>query len=173
MLDFHSSKGRPFRFLERWVEHLVFSDFIKENWRVSASTSIVHSEFADQVKRWNKDVYGHIATRKKLLTKKLQSIEIERDIRNSTYLNQVEMEVKGDLENVLHHEEILWRQKARCDWSVLRDRNTNFFHTRTLRRRKQNQITILKTGLGEWIMDEEQLKIEAVNFYTTLHGSRK
>ncbi|XP_017629229.1 uncharacterized protein LOC108472231 [Gossypium arboreum] len=73
--------------------------------------SIAHSEFTDQVKRWNKDVYGHIFTCKKLLTRKLQSIEIERDRRNSDYLNQVEMEVRGELENMLHHEVLLWHQK--------------------------------------------------------------
>ncbi|KAG8485687.1 hypothetical protein CXB51_019012 [Gossypium anomalum] len=98
---------------------------------------------------------GNILTRKRVLTKKLHNIEIERSRRNSAFLSQVEIEVREDLENVLYHEEILWRQKARCDWLTLGDRNTKFFHTRTLRRRKQNQITALKNDLGEWIMDEE------------------
>lgn len=40
-------------------------------------------------------MYNHIFTRKKLLTKKLKSIEIEQDRRDSTYRNQVEMEVRG------------------------------------------------------------------------------
>ncbi|KAK5792155.1 hypothetical protein PVK06_033269 [Gossypium arboreum] len=80
------------------------------------------------------------------------------------------MEVREDLDNVLYHEEILWRQKARCDWLVLGDRNTKFFHTRTLRRRKQNLITALKNELRDWIMDEEQLKTEAVNFFKALYG---
>ncbi|XP_052485201.1 uncharacterized protein LOC105780926 [Gossypium raimondii] len=71
-------RWHPFRFLAGWVEHLVFSDFVKENLRVSANMSTVHSKFTNQVKRWNKDVYGHIATRKKLLTKNLHSIEIEQ-----------------------------------------------------------------------------------------------
>lgn len=88
--------------------------------------SMVHSEFTEQVKRWNKDVYGHIFTRKKLLTRKLKSIKIERDRRESSYLNQVEMEVGEELENVLHHEEVLWRQKAQCDWLVLGTDIQNF-----------------------------------------------
>ncbi|XP_016675259.1 uncharacterized protein [Gossypium hirsutum] len=52
----HSSQGRPFRFLAGWVEHPAFSDFVKENWKVSSNMSTVHSEFTDQVKRWNKVV---------------------------------------------------------------------------------------------------------------------
>ncbi|KAA3487462.1 Retrovirus-related Pol polyprotein LINE-1 [Gossypium australe] len=80
------------------------------------------------------------------------------------------MDVREELENVLHHEEILWRQKVQCDWLVLGDHNKKFFHSRTLRRRKQNRITALKNGLGEWIMDDGQLKLEAVNFYSNLYG---
>lgn len=51
-----------------------------------------------------------------------------------------------------------------------RDRHTKFFHTCTLRRKKQNKITALKNDLGDWIMDKDQLKTEAVNFYNTLYG---
>ncbi|KAH1091031.1 hypothetical protein J1N35_018288 [Gossypium stocksii] len=107
-----SFKGSQFTWKKRKImEHLdraiSFSDFVKENWRAYASMSTVHSEFTDQVKRWNKDVYGYIAICKKLLTKKLHSIEIKRDRSNSAYLSQVEMEIREDLENVLHHEEIL------------------------------------------------------------------
>ncbi|KAA3473664.1 Retrovirus-related Pol polyprotein LINE-1 [Gossypium australe] len=101
---------------------------------------------------------------------KLENIKIERDRTNSDYLKQVEMDIREELGNVLHHEEVLWRQKAHCDWLVLGDRNTNSFHTSTLRRPKQNRITSLKNGLDEWIMDDEQLKLEAVNFYSTLYG---
>ncbi|KAH1083414.1 hypothetical protein J1N35_023175 [Gossypium stocksii] len=82
------------------------------------------------------------------------------------------MEVRRELENMLHHEELLWHQKARCDWLVLSDCNTKFFHTCTLKRRNQSKITTLKNEEGEWIMDEEQLKLEAVNFNMTLYGER-
>ncbi|KAH1082723.1 hypothetical protein J1N35_022484 [Gossypium stocksii] len=71
---------------------------------------------------------------------------------------------------MLHHEEVIWRQKAHYDWLVLGDHNTNSFHTRTLRRCKQNRITTLKNGLDEWIMDDEQLNLEAVKFYSILYG---
>ncbi|MBA0645776.1 hypothetical protein Goklo_013832, partial [Gossypium klotzschianum] len=47
--------------------------------------------------RWNKYVYGHIATHKKFLTRKLQNIEIEYDRANSVYLNQVDIEVRKDI----------------------------------------------------------------------------
>ncbi|KAG8495702.1 hypothetical protein CXB51_013535 [Gossypium anomalum] len=53
----------------------------------------------------------------------------------------------------------LWnKEKARCDWLVFGDRNTGFFHRRTLQRRKHNRIVALKNQAGEWIMDEDVLK---------------
>ncbi|KAA3481303.1 reverse transcriptase [Gossypium australe] len=159
----HSPKGRSFRFLAGWIEHPSFP-------RMSGSMSTLHSKFTDQVKNWNKEVYGHIFTCKKLLSCKLEHIEIEQDKSSSEFLEQVEMDVREELENVLHHEEILWQQKACCDWLVLGDWNTKFFHFRALRRRNQNKITALKNSLGEWIMDDDYLKLEAVNFYSKLYG---
>ncbi|KAH1105925.1 hypothetical protein J1N35_009693 [Gossypium stocksii] len=102
--------------------------------------------------------------------RKLERIEIEHDRTNLEFLNQVNMDVKEELENVLHHEEVLSRKNGHCDWLVLRDCNTKFFHSRTLRRCKQNKITTLKNGFGELIMDDYQLKLEAVKFYSNLYG---
>ncbi|KAG8483541.1 hypothetical protein CXB51_023295 [Gossypium anomalum] len=110
--DTHSLQGRPFRFLAGWIEHPLFSDFVKENWKMSASMSSIHSKFTDQVKIWNKEDYGHIFTSKKFLSYKLEHIDIERDRTNSKFLKQVKMDTREELDNVLHHEEILRRQKV-------------------------------------------------------------
>ncbi|KAG8472468.1 hypothetical protein CXB51_034280 [Gossypium anomalum] len=80
------------------------------------------------------------------------------------------MYIREEFETVLHHKEILWRQKVHCDWLVLGDHNTKFFHTCTLRRRRHNRISALKNCLGDCVMDDEQLKIEAINFYSNLYG---
>ncbi|KAA3481649.1 Endonuclease/exonuclease/phosphatase [Gossypium australe] len=68
---------------------------------------------------------------------------------------KVELETREELESVLHHEELLWRQKARCDWLIFGD---PFFHKRTLQRKKHNCIAALKNQVREWVMDEEELK---------------
>ncbi|KAL1111728.1 hypothetical protein V6Z11_D02G080200 [Gossypium hirsutum] len=98
--DFYSSKGCPFRFLTGWIEHPGFSNFVKENWSISDSMLMTHSNFTNKVRHWNKDVYGHITSCKNHLF---------------PYLHQLEMEVREELDNILHHEELLWRQKVKCD----------------------------------------------------------
>ncbi|KAH1046922.1 hypothetical protein J1N35_037706 [Gossypium stocksii] len=122
-----------------------------------------------QVKRWNKEVYGHITNRKNLLMRKLNNVQKAIDRNNSAFLNQIELGIREELDSVLHHEELLWRQKARCDWLAFGDRNTKFFHRRTLQRRKHNRIIALKNQMGDWIMDEDVLKQEAVTFYENLY----
>lgn len=108
--------------------------------------------------------------RKYLLKKKLDNVQKAIDRRSSALLNQVELEIREELESVLHHEELLWRQKARCDWLVFGDRNIRFFHRRTLQRRKHNRIVALKNQAGEWVTNEDELKQEAVSFYRNLYG---
>ncbi|KAH1096999.1 hypothetical protein J1N35_013920 [Gossypium stocksii] len=55
---------------------------------------------------------------------------------NSESLSNREIDVRWELEEVLNHEELLWKQKSRCDWLKLGDKNSKFFHSRTMHRRK-------------------------------------
>ncbi|KAA3465651.1 reverse transcriptase [Gossypium australe] len=54
---------------------------------------------------------------------------------------------------MLHHEELLWKQNARCDWLVFEIR------------RKHNRIVALKNRTGEWVTDEYELKQEAKSLW--------
>lgn len=74
-----------------------------------------------------------------------------------------------ELEEVLHHEELLWKHKSRCDWLYLGDHNTRFSHRRTLQRRKSNCISILKNREGEWIFEEVELQQKAIKFFQRLY----
>ncbi|KAA3469799.1 tyrosine decarboxylase 1-like [Gossypium australe] len=76
------------------------------------------------------------------------------------------MEVRDELENILDHEDLFWRQKARCDWLQLGDRNTNFF----IVRRKFNRITSLRIDNWEWCSDQDILQNKAVEFFGKLYG---
>ncbi|KAH1055801.1 hypothetical protein J1N35_033866 [Gossypium stocksii] len=129
-----------------------FKRFVKKHWDFQGNMSNTQASFTAQVKTWNKDVFGHVIHRKNLLKKKLDNIQKAIDRRSSTYLDRVEMDIRGELEEVLHHEELIWRQKARCNWLVFGHRNTRFFHRKALQRRKHNRIVALKNQEDEWIM---------------------
>ncbi|KAK5793330.1 hypothetical protein PVK06_034473 [Gossypium arboreum] len=117
------------------------------------------------LKDWNKNTYGHITTRKRNLIHKLLTIQKKMDLLDTNHLAPIEMEIRHELENVLHHEELLWKQKARCDWLYLGDSNTKFFHTRTMQRQKNNHISAICNSLSDWLFDPEAIELEASNFF--------
>lgn len=82
----------------------------------------------------------------------------------------MDLKFRQELKNVLHHKELLWKQKARCDWLHLRDRNTKFFHSCTLQRRKNNRIFAICNTDGDWIYDPETIKAKANIFFQKLYG---
>lgn len=59
-------------------------------------------------------------------------------------------------------------QKSQVNWLRYGDRNTNFFHTCTLVRRRRNKIEILKDDNGNWVEDDEKLKNIAVEYFSDL-----
>ena len=49
--------------------------------------------------------------------------------------------------------------KSRVGWIVEGDRNTKFFHTSTLVRRRSNKIVRLRNSVGEWITDSNLIRL--------------
>ncbi|KAH1121486.1 hypothetical protein J1N35_004646 [Gossypium stocksii] len=103
---------------------------------------------------------------------KLVKIQNVLDLSRSSSLFQKELIVRDELENILHHEEMLWKQKSRCEWLNLGDHNTNYFHKGTVLRRNFNKITALYNTDREWIFDFEILKKEMINFFQNLYGEK-
>ncbi|KAA3458339.1 reverse transcriptase [Gossypium australe] len=128
----NAQRGRPFRFIAGWTKHANFKDLVSSKWRYSGNMADSLSEFTSHVKEWNRR------------------------------LANLEMEVRDELETVLNHEEILWRQKARCDWLQFGDRNTKYFHSHWIQRRKFNHILALRINNGEWCSEQDILRDEAI-----------
>ncbi|KAG8479287.1 hypothetical protein CXB51_029072 [Gossypium anomalum] len=104
--------GRPFRFLAGWIEHPGFDNFFKDNWECFGNFSDSLGKFTYKLKKWNKNVYGNITTRKKDLIKRIASIQRISDYYGTHHLNQMDLSLCHELVNVLHHEKLLWRQKT-------------------------------------------------------------
>ncbi|KAH1083255.1 hypothetical protein J1N35_023016 [Gossypium stocksii] len=88
----------------------------------------------------------------------------------TSQLAQKELEIRDELENVLDQEDLLWRQKAHCDWLQLGDGNTRFYHSRTIKRREFNHISTLRLDNGDWCSDQDVLQAKAVEFFERLYS---
>jgi hypothetical protein len=74
-------------------------------------------------------------------------------------LYKIEKTLREDYFTILKLEEELWALKSRMGWVVERDRNTKFFHTSTIVRRRANKIVRLGNSVGEWIIDNELIHL--------------
>lgn len=77
---------------------------------------------------------------------------------------RLEWKLRKELEEVLSREELLRYKKSRKEWISHGDRNTSFFHKKTITRRKKNWITAIKNDLGKWLYDNNDIKAHAMNF---------
>ncbi|CAN1146936.1 hypothetical protein LINPERHAP2_LOCUS15567 [Linum perenne] len=162
------SGPRPFRFNAAWFGHDNFSDFLDQSWKRGRDLCLSLQDFQDSCITWNKDVFGHIFKRKRLLERRLQQLELLTQSNRSDRLAAAEESVRIELEKTLWQENLLWLQKSRMQWIKDGDHNTKFFHLSTLRRRKANQIQGLKLEDGTWIFDDPGMKEVAVNHFLDL-----
>ena len=69
----------------------------------------------------------------------------------------------------MSREELLWYQKSRREWIKYGDRNTSFFHQKTITRRACNRITVIRDDGGNWLYEAQEIKTHAVTFFSTLY----
>ncbi|KAH1075440.1 hypothetical protein J1N35_027768 [Gossypium stocksii] len=163
-------RGILFQFSASWVEHPDFFNFMKDQWEFQGNMETSLNKITENLKDWNKNIYGHITYRKRNLIHKLSTTQKQIDLLGANHLALIEIEIRHELENVLHYEELLWRQKARCNWLHLGDRNTKFFHARTLQQRRKIVFLLSATFLVIWLFDPKAIEVEAFNFFQKLYG---
>lgn len=159
---------KPFRFEAAWVTHSQFNDFVRDNWNSCIDWKPRVKNFTDKIKVWNKEVFGHIERKKRRILNRLRGIQGISDLHGNRFLLNLEKELLEDLNLVLTQEEILWHQKSRSAWLIKGDKNTRFFHTRTIIRRRRNRVKMLKSANDTWVEDAGEIRQMIVSFYKQL-----
>lgn len=158
-----------FRFEAAWLTHPNFRSFMNITWKDNVDWESQKSNFTNACKIWNCDVFGDIFARKRRLLNRLNGIQKQTNKEANPFVRRLEAKLLLEYNETLIQEEILWFQKSRSRWLVYGDRNTRYFHTSTIVKRRRNKITSLCTEEGNWISDDEALKSLAVNFYSNLY----
>ncbi|KAF5458995.1 hypothetical protein F2P56_022987 [Juglans regia] len=77
--------------------------------------------------------------------KKLQDVEGPHNSENIKLLQK-------KVGSLLELEDLKWRQRAKCNWYNLGDKNTKFFHACASQRKKKNSIkSVVDSDLKEWV----------------------
>ena len=74
------------------------------------------------------------------------------------FLFNLEKQLLNDYNQTLLQKELLWFQKSRSIWVQFGDRNTKYFHTTTIIRRRKNRVEALRREDGSWSFDAEEIK---------------
>ena len=95
---------------------------------------------------WSKITFGQS---RNTLQEKLRILE--ELTRENTIAHWEEIRrVKDEINTILYHDELHWRQRSRSVWLKAGDKNTQFFHQRASHRRRKNNILGIFYGDGVW-----------------------
>jgi hypothetical protein len=86
-------------------------------------------------------------------------------------LQSLEQRLQGELNDILRKEELMWFQRSRAKWLKDGDRNTRYYHIKTVSRKRINNVIMLKNDNGQWIEDVTDLQNLATNFYKKLFSN--
>ena len=79
--------------------------------------------------------------------------------------------LKTEINTLLHHEEVFWRQWSRSLCLKIGDKNTRFFHQKASQRHTKNNIKGLKDREGIWQSDMSRISNIAKEYYTELFAT--
>ena len=140
-----------------WLSHPYFPDVVREAWARPTDLPQAAFKFTEKAKIWNKNVFGNLFTRKKRVTARLRGIQVALASNPTSFLVNLERDLRVEFMEVSKLEEEFWALKSRITWLVEGDRNRGFYHTTALVRRRRNRISCIKDRVGNWINDEQEV----------------
>lgn len=147
-----------FKFLAPWLEHDGFHHQVEQAWKVRDPWNSNIRRLTTSLARWNNDVYGNIFRQKKRILACLEGIDRKLLESPNERLSHLKKELWTHYNTLLDHEEAYWFHQARSNWLSLGDRNTRYFHQKTLVRRRMNKIEALLNDQDVWVYDDQAIR---------------
>ena len=170
MSGFPQAHGpKPFRFEAAWVYHEDYHHVVHQAWNKGVNGVVDGlNRVKDASIIFNKEVFGNIFRRKRLLAARIAGVQRQLENFDSCSLVRLERSLQVQYNQVLRQEEMLWFQKSRENWVRFGDRNTSFFHTKTMIQRRRNKIDGINISGDVWCTNGDILMHEARNFFKNL-----
>ncbi|KAK8701712.1 hypothetical protein V6N13_020091 [Hibiscus sabdariffa] len=166
-----SPRSTNFRYFSGWLFHRDFKRLVRDNWDSSIPIMEAVNNFSIDAEKWNAEVFGAIGRSKKILMARLRGVQRILDKRRTQSMLKLELKLLEELEQLLDQEEMLWKHKSRIDWVKFGDRNTRYFHSKAVLRRRRKSICSLRINDGEWCDDESTLREAVVSYYAGLFST--
>jgi len=96
----------------------------------------------------------------------MQSFSLQKSLAKD--LRAEFLGVSKTLDDLLLKQEIFWAQRSRVAWLKHGDKNTKFFHSKASQCRRRNHIKGIKNSEGDWVEEEEDIVVVAVDYFDNL-----
>jgi hypothetical protein len=153
-----------------WLSHPNFMNVVIQAWSCSNLCDSINS-FTHLVTSWNRHTFGNIFIRKRRVLNRLNGIQHALACSPSVALACLEKSIRLEFLTILNQEEEFWALKSRLGWVLEGDRNTKFFHTSTIVRRKFNKIVRIRNSVGGWLENGEDISNHFLSGYIELYSS--
>ncbi|XP_061344063.1 uncharacterized protein LOC133290032 [Gastrolobium bilobum] len=151
------ARERPFKFLASWMTVDGFEDVVRSSWNRFFDWGPARNEFERRAKDWHHSVYRLNMRKKNNIYARLRGIDNYRMGRYDHSMEILQRSLWKELQEILVREELDWFQRSRCQWLKFGDKNTKFFHSAAISRRRHNKVIALKDEDGNWVSDKEEL----------------
>ncbi|KAL8134789.1 hypothetical protein AgCh_009705 [Apium graveolens] len=157
LLDLYSvaftQKEFRFRFENTWLQEPNFHKETSEYWLSLPPSHIIPKliSVSNFMARWGRTFFhkfrDKVKKQKELLTALVNRIDSDGV--------KMYFEERDKLNELLLHEEVYWKQRAKIFWLTEGDANTKFFHASASSRRKVNHIPFLESDSGIQVHDKD------------------
>jgi len=163
-----SPSKSPFRFQVAWSHHGQFEKVVADSWQSTYPLMEKLGRLAADLTVWNRETFGNLFARKRKLWSRIEGIQRSLENGGPSYLCKLERKLREELDKTLDQIALLWFQMARIEQIRDGDRNTKYFHTSTIIRRRFNRIEALRNSNEEWLHDLESIKCMVVDHFKHL-----
>lgn len=150
------------------MTHHQFEEFVKSNWNPQDPLMRNLQCLASKLTSWNREVFGNLYTRKRRLWNRITGIQRSLVAGSPRHILKLERKLRRELEQTLDQIETLLFQKSRVERLRDGDRNTKYFHTSTIIRRRNNRVDALRDRNGIWCTNKKQIQDTVVTHFQQL-----
>jgi hypothetical protein len=156
---FEENAARPhfqksFKFKAHWLADSECMEVITNAWGAGGFSAggmqatrerLAHCQ--TKLSHWSDKKYHDVERVLKEKSKKLEELQRYDEGANWPAIKIL----KGEIDSILEHEDVKWKQRAKQNWFTHGDRNTPYYHAWASHRRKVNKIEkIIDEGGREW-----------------------
>ena len=145
---------------------------VQEGWNKIEGMGSAMANVKERIEGCGRELHAWGASKTHPDTEKIKALQKRIEVLNMgecTEENKTEfLMVNKELDDLLLKEEIFWAQRSQISWLKHGDKNTKFFHSKALQRRRRNFIQGIKNHDDRWMEEVEEIAGVATRYFENI-----